>query len=420
MCSIFGAFGPKEEIDLEILNRLKIQAGDRGRDGGRVEKFELGSHEAYLGNWRATPTTELERGKLQPYDGLVHNGTVANDKELGGTDSEIDSEVLARVVGRTSLSHLVASLRGVVGSYALGVVSRQTQSVFLACNYKPVYFYNPDGEGRVIYFSSMERHFRGIVPVGQRPDKLLPYSAIDLKTGETARIERNYKLRALVICSSGLDSTTVAYKLKDEGFEVGLIHFQYGCLAENRETEAVKLIAKDLGSKAFFAEIPYTQMAGSAPIMNNDNLNVVESIKGAEYAHEWVPARNLVMLAHATAFAEANDYHVIALGNNLEEAGAYPDNEEEFTNLFDNLLDYAVQNGYEVRVVSPVGHLMKHEIVKLGLELKVPYELTWSCYRGGETHCGHCGPCFMRKTAFERNGMVDPVMPKLEFNLLTV
>lgn len=136
---------------------------------------------------------------------------------------------------------------------------------------------------------------------------------------------------------------------------------------------------------------------------------VAGAVAGAEWAHEWVPARNLLMLSWAAAFAEANDYHHIALGNNLEEAGAYPDNEEELTTLFGDLLPNAVQNGYGLNVLSPVGNLMKHEIVRVGLEIGAPYHLTWSCYLDGERHCGHCGPCFMRRTAFERNGARDPV-----------
>lgn len=409
MCSIFGAFG--KNVDINILSQLRKNAGDRGRDGGRMEGYVLeGGYQCYLGNWRATPTTELQNARLQPYDGLVHNGTIANDKELGGRDGEIDSEVLARVLDRTDFWSLKSSLETVIGSYA--IACHNGKSVFLACNYKPIYCWSPDR--KTFYFSSMSRHFKNILPVGQEAFQIPPYLVVDLRLVvenqfSWAEIPRRNAKRAVVIASSGLDSTTVAWKLKSEGYEVHLLHFQYGCLAETREKDAVARIAEALGATFTVIPIPYTQMAGKAAIMQNDSENVVCDIQGAEYAHEWVPARNLVMLSIAAAFSESSGYHIIALGSNLEESGAYPDNEEQFTYLFDKILDYAVQNGYELRLVTPVGNLMKHEIVKMGLELGVPYELTWSCYRNGERHCGTCGPCYMRQKAFQRNNKIDPV-----------
>jgi len=172
--------------------------------------------------------------------------------------------------------------------------------------------------------------------------------------------------------------------------------------------ETIKAIGKHLGAPVIFQAINYESMVGESPLLTKGKIQ--DGIVGAEFASEWVPARNLLMLSHATAYAEANGYSTIVLGNNLEEAGAYPDNEEEFTHLFSAVLDYAVADGVSVRIETAVGNLMKHEIVRLGNHLGVPYELTWSCYRGGEEHCGKCGPCFMRYTAFERNGLRDPLI----------
>jgi 7-cyano-7-deazaguanine synthase len=131
---------------------------------------------------------------------------------------------------------------------------------------------------------------------------------------------------------------------------------------------------------------------------------------GAEFAHEWVPARNLLLLSVATAFAEANGFETIVLGNNLEEAGAYPDNEPEFIAKFNDILPFAVGDGKRMEVIMPVGNLMKHEIVALGMELNAPIHLTWSCYRAGEHHCGTCGPCYMRRKAFDINKELDPLV----------
>lgn len=436
MCSIFGAFGNPNET---IVKALREAAADRGRDGGRMVRYQLAEgNVAFLGNWRATPTPEVEEAELQPYNGMVHNGTIANDKELGGKEGEVDSMVLSRVLNRSSVGRLVSSLQAVKGSYALAC--HNGSSVLLACNYKPIHYYTMWGVSQypTVYFSSMERHFRGIVPFGQRPAVLTPYSALDLATMEHVPIPRMVGKRAVVVASGGLDSTVAAALLLREGYEVCLLHFLYSCRAESREARAVAAIGTRMGCSWQYIQVPYSSMRGASSIVLDKveksvmcravlpgervptDEEVIEKygpeisgpVEGAEYAHEWVPARNLVFLSLAIAYAEANRYSLVALGNNLEEAGAYPDNEEEFTGLVDRAADYAVQNGVEVRVKAPVGRFMKHEIVKMGTSLGVPWELTWSCYRGGERHCGNCGPCFMRRTAFERSGMTDPVFAK--------
>lgn len=409
MCSIYGAFTQeKDGIDPIVFEAVRQGAKDRGRDGGRKEYFELeGDAYAVMGNWRATPTTEIGKAPLQPYGRIVHNGTIANDKELGAKEGEVDSMVLDRILNSDNIVKFRKSLYPIKGSYAVGMIG--TDRVFLATNYKPIYVLK---RGAAVYFSSMERHLLPVCELGIRPQRVKPYSVLDLKSGLSVKIPRETQdnKRALVIASAGLDSTTAAYMLKSEGYEVSLLHFTYGCHAEAKETALVKKIGQDLNADVKILPIDYSHFAGSSTLLNNDEDNIAEGISGAEFAHEWVPARNLLMIANAVAYAEANGFTYVALGNNLEEGGAYPDNEEEFTNLLDMALDYAVHDGGCVRLLAPVGKLMKHEIVNQGLRLGIPYELTWSCYKSGEKHCGNCGPCFMRQTAFKRNYSHDPTL----------
>ena len=403
MCSIYGAIGA--DINERLFERLREHARDRGRDGGRCEVYKGPYGRAYLGNWRATPTPEPEIGLLQPYDEMVHNGTIANDQDLGARPGEIDSQVLARVLNRESVYDLVESLSGVKGSYALACHNGKT--ILAATNYKPLHYAKVNS---VLYFSSMARHFDGVLPFGQAPVQLPPYSAIDFLTQETLTIPRLNEKRVAVIASSGLDSTVVATQLQREGWDVCLLHFTYGCNAENREVNSIRAIGKALDCRYHFMEVDLKQMLGiRSSTLFQGEVMTKPAIEGAEFAHEWVPGRNLVFISLAVAWAEAHGYHAVALGNNLEEAGAYPDNEEQFTTLLNAAMPYAVQANYGMRLLSPVGNLMKHEIVKLGLSNQTPFQLTWSCYRSGRYHCGKCGPCFMRRKAFERNGADDPV-----------
>jgi 7-cyano-7-deazaguanine synthase len=210
------------------------------------------------------------------------------------------------------------------------------------------------------------------------------------------------------VCSGGLDSVVAAtYVKKVIGVDTELIHFCYGSRAEGPEVIAVQAAADALGVPCTVFPLPVYKPSDS-PLLQADS-KIAGGEEGAEFAHEWVPARNLLLLSVATAYAEANGFDTIVLGNNLEEAGAYPDNEPEFIAKFNDLLPFAVGDGKRMRVMMPVGNLMKHEIVELGHRIGAPLDKTWSCYRAGEQHCGTCGPCYMRRTAFEINGLEEVI-----------
>jgi rhodanese-related sulfurtransferase len=280
MCSIYGAVG--HSIDDAVLMRIRDRAKDRGRDGGRLERVPLtNGMMSVLGNWRATPTTEVNAAPFQPYGGIVHNGTIANDAELGARPGEVDSMVLPRVLARTGLRDLVESLGRVRGSYALAV--RCEQTVLLASNFKPIYFL---ALGGTLYFSSMERHLAPEAPRGVRPARLAPYTAMDLVTGEVRPLPRETNRHALVVCSSGLDSTTAAYALAEAGWQVTLLHFLYGCHAETQEARLVRAIGAHLRAPVAFLSIDYSQFKGNSPLLND--VPIADGLAGAEYAHEWV------------------------------------------------------------------------------------------------------------------------------------
>ena len=409
MCSILGWNNITKSEKEYILNKGNI----RGRDGfgfitnnkeyrgfGDIMKSihinNLLKGKQLIGNFRATPTTETESREelLQPYDGIVHNGVIANDKEFG--EFEIDSMVLPQIINTDG--SIEERLTKIKGSYAMAWV--EDGALILACNYKPLYYWI---SGNKYMFASIPE----MLPV--KSIKLEPYSyiQIQLSTGKILQhkhLERKQYNKTIVCCSGGLDSTAVAYILKAQGHNITLAHFRYGCLAEEQEIKRVEKIAKHGGFGFELIDMPKV-MSGTI----TEGTYHTDDVEGVEYAYDWVSARNLLMLSILTAFAETNNYGYIAFGGNLEESGAFPDNEQEFSRMFNNLLPYSVQNGLKIELLSPVAHLMKHEIVKQGIEVNTHFELTWSCYGGNQKHCGDCAPCFMRKTAFERNKLKDPV-----------
>lgn len=454
MCAIIGAFLRNLDSDKEVaeantlMNFIMNRSRERGRDGWGyhvnsdgwinsvrdINRFSgTSSIEApyfmqckravLIGNLRAEPTTEFVENKRlidqQPYTvddwSIVHNGTIANDTLLrtGVHKTPIDSaaivELLSEHVDDTTSETFAICVPKLLGSYAI-LAHNKTEPEYLhiAVNYRPVWFIETQYG---LFFASSSEYF----PEGYSPQMLRPYYIHtftevkgSLRHYKSPLIKEPSNKKALVICSGGLDSVVAAtFAQKKLGLEIDLLHFTYGCRAQSKEVAAVKAVAVALDVPYHIFKLPiYNQ--NDSPLLD-PHATATTGKAGAEFAHEWVPARNLVLLSVATAHAEANGYEYLVLGNNLEEAGAYPDNEPEFIKRFNNLLPFAIGDGKRLEVLMPVGNLMKHEIVKLGSEIGAPMDKTWSCYNHNKLHCGECGPCFMRKTAFKINKLDEVI-----------
>lgn len=419
MCGILAAI-TKTAISIDYALALNKE---RGRDSWGVWTPETGgvrSTSSYqnqhqvcrtvaLANMRAEPTTEWIRNKrivdVQPYEVgdwvIVHNGTIANDRALCTkynftSPTRIDSWVIAALCDRIGFE---AMLHEIIGSYAIIAVNKRHPDVIhFAMNYRPLYFH--------------QNYMLSSVPLGTSDRLLEPYS-IGKLTRRGIQISRLWPPtlpdRALVVCSGGLDSTVAAAALKAEGIHIELLHFDYGCRATTNERIAVEAIAHHMNVPLRIVTTDiFTSVIRNSPLLDS-SANFASNEAGAEYAHEWVPARNLILTSIATGIAEAHGFTILALGANLEEAGAYPDNEPQFLHQFGRLLPFAIGDKKQLRIMTPVGNLMKHEIVKLGLAVNAPMHLTWSCYNKASRHCGNCGPCHMRRLAFQMNDARDPV-----------
>lgn len=444
-----------EKIERKFIQIFK-RAEDRGRDsfglviinkdGTTKSVKSLGKPSEYeeklvgifdentsvvIANNRAEPTTEYvnrkEEKDIQPFEGeryiVTHNGIIANDMEIEKKyqlkrTTKIDSAIIPLFLDKLwngkieALPNLLSEIRG---SFAFIIGDKKnTDRIVLAQNFKPIYMMY-DFSLKAVFFSSLDEYF-DVKPFDQvNVKKLPPYSVVEvtknLQYKELPIQMPKKKERVLVIASGGLDSTVAATKLLREGYEVTLLHFNYYHKAEEREREAVRKIAEYLNVPLIEVNTDLFKMIGNSTLLKGGG-EIVKDRKGeegAEFAHEWVPARNAIFFAVALAIAESKGFDAIASGINLEEAGAYPDNEMEFVRKFQQLSPYATAPNKVVKILMPVGNLVKHEIVKLGIEIGAPLHLTWSCYEGGQKHCGKCGPCYMRKMAFRINGLKDPV-----------
>lgn len=442
MCSIFGRYAP-DDTPRHLPAYVIANAQARGRDTWGIATGEgntirhLAPHvpdDPYtyrrwiIGNARAEPTTEWVQHKtvrdVQPFTAgpltVSHNGTIANDRDLMArygldlaTTSAVDTArwaATAHAAGVDSPDDVLAHLDATIGSYAIAVGHADGWLV-LACNYRPIWTRTlPDGT--LEWSSVAPRHWPYLDRLADGWTMLDPYSALILRPGRRRPEHRSLRRpgpgRTLAVCSGGMDSTVAAVMAMREG-PTDLLHITYGCRAQEREHEAVTAIADHLGAGLRTLDLTDVFAAVGNSRLTGTWAGAATGETGAEYAVEWVPARNTILLAVATGIAEGNGYDRLILGNNIEEAGAYPDNEQEFIGRFNDLLPFAVADGRQVVIHEPVGTYTKREIVRAGLDLGAPLHLTWSCYNNGPLHCGTCGPCYMRQVAFQMCGAADPI-----------
>ena len=225
-------------------------------------------------------------------------------------------------------------------------------------------------------------------------------------------------MKALVLFSGGVDSTTcLAMAVKRYGAEnVIALSVSYG-QKHIKEIKAARSIAQYYGVKhlqlnlaSIFEGSDCSLLQGSdSEIPKESYAQQLTKTDGAPVS-TYVPFRNGLFLATAASVALSNGCGVIYYGAHSDDAAgnAYPDCSQSFNNAINEAI--YIGSGKQLRVEAPFVGLTKADVVRRGLELNVPYELTWSCYEGGEKPCGVCGTCRDRMAAFEANGVTDPIM----------
>lgn len=215
--------------------------------------------------------------------------------------------------------------------------------------------------------------------------------------------------KAIAIVSGGLDSVTLAYWLKNKGYDLHILSFNYG-QRHKKELEFAIKTAKTLNAK-----FDVIDLANLGNLLKGSSLTDDIEVPDGHYAAEnmkstVVPNRNAIMLAIAYGIAVSENSDVVATGVHSGDHFIYPDCRPEFIKSFDvmsKLANEGFGNG-NLQVIAPFMNMGKHDIVRIGSELGVSYEDTWSCYKGLEKHCGTCGTCIERQEAFKLTGIKDP------------
>ncbi len=226
------------------------------------------------------------------------------------------------------------------------------------------------------------------------------------------RMRRNRlakKYSAIVLLSGGLDSSTLLYYVK-RNYEVLALVFLYG-QRHSRELKSALELAKRTGVDVKKVKIPFPEI-GSALLDERLKLPTRLSKK---IPITYVPGRNIVFLSLAVSYAEAYGIDKIFIGVNAIDYSGYPDCRPEFIRAFNRVIKVGTKQGVEgkqIKVLAPFINMSKADIIRVGLSLGVPYELTWSCYAGGDRPCGKCDSCRLRAKGFREAGVNDPLLSR--------
>ncbi len=208
----------------------------------------------------------------------------------------------------------------------------------------------------------------------------------------------------ILILSGGMDSVTLLYDYQER---IALaISFDYGSNHNAREIPFARMHCERLGIPHHVIPLDFM-----TTYFRSSLLSGADDIPEGHYADEnmkstVVPFRNGIMLAIATGMAETNDLSYVMMANHGGDHTIYPDCRPEFVEAFDAAAHAGTFNG--VHLLSPYCHMTKSQIAARGLELGIDYAETWSCYKGGDKHCGRCGTCIERKEALAEAGIPDP------------
>ena len=208
----------------------------------------------------------------------------------------------------------------------------------------------------------------------------------------------------VIILSGGMDSVTLLY---DQQERIAMaVSFDYGSNHNAREIPFARLHCERLGIRHIVIPLDFMSRYFQSSLLAG-----ADAIPEGHYAEEnmkstVVPFRNGIMLAIATGMAESNDLQYVMMANHGGDHTIYPDCRPEFVEAFDAAAHAGTFNG--VHLLSPYCNMTKGEIAARGKELGIDYSKTWSCYRGGEKHCGKCGTCVERQEALQEAGIDDP------------
>ena len=214
--------------------------------------------------------------------------------------------------------------------------------------------------------------------------------------------------KAVVLLSGGLDSTTCLAAAINDGYEVYPLSFDYS-QRHDRELKCAVSIVDHYKIKTHKV-IKIDNVGGSA--LTDNDIDVPEYKGTSDIPVTYVPARNIIFLSYATGYAEVVGAEAIYIGVNAIDYSGYPDCRPEFISAFEQMIKVGTKSGVEgdpVKIITPLIHMTKAEIIKFASGVQAPLHFTTSCYNGKEKACGVCDSCILRLKGFREAGIEDPI-----------
>lgn len=219
-------------------------------------------------------------------------------------------------------------------------------------------------------------------------------------------------MKTVAIVSGGMDSVVLAHLLKSEGHELTLMSFNYG-QRHKKELEYAMMAANDLGANHVIVDLSHLTGLISSSSLTNSEIEVPDGHYAEQTMKQTVvPNRNAIMLNIAAGYAISVGARFIATAVHGGDHYIYPDCRPSFIKSVDLMLSIANEGFIDpyFRVLAPFLYADKTFIASEGARLGVDFTKTWSCYKGGEIHCGSCGTCFERREAMRDAGVPDPTL----------
>lgn len=217
--------------------------------------------------------------------------------------------------------------------------------------------------------------------------------------------------KAIVLVSGGMDSLVCAGLAHAEGHELHFLHMDYGQKTSRRERKSFDDIAdfyKVPQKHRKVIDMNFLRQIGGSSL--TDETITVKSYQGDSdvIPDSYVPFRNTIILSLAVSWAEVMGANTLYIGANHEDSPGYPDCRPSYYEALNKVIKEGTKAG-DINVLTPVIHMKKKDIVLQGDKLKVPFDLSWSCYQSTTKACGNCDSCALRLRGFREAGMIDPI-----------